>query len=91
MKTSIIISGQIGGNYLLKNALNSDDLLDTKNLMFNNFELVYMSKSSAKKALWEGFKYLKTTLDNPMIGCITGLRYDKYGALYYDASQAKIQ
>lgn len=91
MKTSIIISGQISGNFTLKNALDSRELLEEKSLMFNNFELVYATKKAAKKALWEAFKYLRSTLDEPRVGSMSGLRYSKFGSLYYDASKAELQ
>ena len=85
MKTSIIISGQIGGNFTLKAAVGGAGLIEVKNRMFNSFELVYETKKAAKKALREGYKHIRYTEDNP--GRLT---YNKFGQLYYDASKAEL-
>lgn len=90
MKTSIVISGQIGGNHTLAAALNSFEA-ETERTIFNGFCITFPTKTAARKALWEGFNYLKKTLDEPRVGSFGGLRYAKKSALYWDASQAVIE
>lgn len=86
MKAIININGQISGNFKLVNAISTHDSIK-KDIGFNNFQLIFRTKREAKKALSEGFKYLKR--NEPEY-----VRKDDYsaknGTLYYDASSAKI-
>lgn len=85
MKCSIIITGQISGNFTLKRAIGG--YFEEKRTMFNGFELFFKTKKEAKKELWEAYKFLrsdKTDAQN------SRLSYSKYGTLSYDASTAKI-
>lgn len=90
MKTSIVISGQISGNHTLLNAIVTHEC-ERKDLMFNNYRLTFATKKAARKALWDGFNYLKRTLDEPNVGSIAGLNYSKFGQLTWDASRAVIE
>jgi hypothetical protein len=89
MKTIINISGQISGNQTLRNAILTHDAEEERS-GFNGYKITFPTKKAAKKALWYGFKYLRSTLDNPSSG-IGGLRYSKFGSLYYDASKAEME
>ena len=86
MTTSITITGQISGNFKLLNAISTYDSIK-KDIGFNNYQLIFKTKAEAKKALWEGWKYLKR--NEPEF-----VRKDDYsaknGSLNYDASRAKI-
>lgn len=82
----ISITGQMNGNRTLRNAIQYDSI---ESAGFGNYILHFATKKQAKKALWEAFKYLKTTIDPPY-NTIGGLRYSKYGQLSYDASAAKL-
>lgn len=88
MRTEIHITGQINGNHTLRNALSGAS--EIKEGMFNSQIVVFATKAAAKKALWDAFKYLRQE-EPDMVGRIGGTRYSKFGALYYDASQAVIQ
>jgi hypothetical protein len=78
------------GNFTLKSAIQSHDCI-THNLMFNNFQIDFPTKKDARKALWDGYNYLKRTLDEPMVGCMSGLRYSRQHSLSWDASRAIIK
>lgn len=89
MKTSIVISGQINGNHRLRNAILTHEAEERKT-MFNGYEITFPTKKAAKSALWSAFKYMKA--DEPGItNRLGGLRYNKFGSLYYDASKAEIE
>lgn len=89
MRTSIYISGQINGNFKLRNAIITAECEEKKG-MFNAIELVFATKKTAKKALSAAYKSL--IKDEPeMKGRFGGIRYAPGNTLYYDASQAKIQ
>ena len=83
MKTSISITGQMNGNFELLCAIKTYDCIEEKT-GFGNFILHFNTKKEAKKALWDGYKYIR----NDYTG--TSLRYSKNGELYFDASSAKI-
>ena len=83
MKTIILIQGQISGNHTLHNAIAGYS--EAKKGMFNSWELTFETKKEAKKSLWQAFKYLRSDKDDT-----ARLSYSKEGALYYDASNAKI-
>lgn len=88
MKTSIYISGQINGNFKLRNAIITAECEEKKG-MFNAIELIFPTKGAAKKALSAGYKSLVN--DQPeMNGRFGGIRYSAGSSLYYDASTAKI-
>lgn len=88
MKTSIMISGQISGNIKLRNALQSHNS-EIYNKNSYGYEIIYPTKKEAKSSLWNAFKKMKA--DEPEITQgLGGLRYSKFGSLYYDASKAII-
>lgn len=89
MKATITITGQVSGNLTLRNAILSGNG-EEKRTMFNGYEITFPTKKEAKKAMWEGFKYLKRTLDQPRVGSMSGVRYSKFGSLSYDASNAQL-
>jgi hypothetical protein len=86
MKTTIAITGQINGNFALKNAIETYNS-ETKKGMFNSFNITFPSKKEAKKALWEAFKYLRSDKQDAEASMLS---YSKYGSLSYDASKAVI-
>jgi hypothetical protein len=91
MKTTIFISGQISGNHTLRNSLLTFNA-EEERAMFNGFRIIFQTKKEAKKAMWEAFKELRAAeIDkygyNASMG---GVRYSKFGSLYYDASKAEI-
>lgn len=83
MKTSISITGQLNGNFTLLRAIKTYDCIEEET-GFGNFALHFKTKKEAKKALWEGYKYIRNDYNG------TSLRYRNSGELYYDASSAKI-
>lgn len=85
MKATIEISGQIGSNHKLLGALNNGSY---KRTMFNGFIIEFDTIGEAKKAIKEGWKYLKSTNDN--LTWHDGISND-YKQLYYDASNAVIR
>lgn len=87
MKTSIYISGQISGNFTLRNAIITAECEEKKE--FNNMRLIFPTKKAARKALWDAYKSLRSNYPE-MVGGLTGLRYSKLGGLYWDASKAEI-
>lgn len=86
MKTVIEITGQINGNSKLAGAIQTHDS-ETKRTMFNGYAIVFKTKASAKKALWEAYKYLRIDKEDAEA---SRLSYSKFGSLRYDASQASI-
>ena len=86
MQTTIFISGQPNGNRKLANAIATRDS-ETNNAGFGNYQIIFKTKSEAKKALWNGYLSLKE--NEPEF-----VRKDdysaKYGTLSYDASSATI-
>jgi hypothetical protein len=88
MKTTITISGQIGGNHKLLNALSNYDNY-TKG-QFYGFDVKYASKLQAQKDLASAFKKFKD--DEPTASRIVIYR-DRGGRAYkviYDASTMQI-
>jgi hypothetical protein len=83
MKATIYISGQINGNFRLKNVLDNGT---AKSTIFNGFAVSFDTKKEAKKALWEAFKDLRSEDNKPY-----NLSYSKGSAIYYDASKAIIE
>jgi hypothetical protein len=86
MKTKIIITGQINGNFILKSAIKTWDCEDSR-LPFNGFKLVFNTKKEAKKAMWEVFKYLKQ--NEPDFVSMDDYSA-KRGVILYDASRAEL-
>jgi hypothetical protein len=86
MKTSIYISGQINGNFKLRNAIITADCEEKKG-MFNSIELVYPTKKEAVKALSDAYQSFVRDGERKGIG---GITYSRGYSLGYDASTAKI-
>lgn len=89
MKTSITISGQINGNFKLRNAIVTADCQEKKG-MFNSIILEFESKKAAIKALSGGYQYMCREMPEEK-GGMSGIRYSRGYALSYDASRAVIQ
>ena len=86
MKTSIIITGQIGGNHILRNVIISSNLEESERSgMFFSKIISFPTKKDAKKALWEAYKLLRADIETK-----TTTRYRKGDALFYDASKAEL-
>lgn len=85
METIIIIEGQPNGNSRLVRAISTYESVK-KDIGFNHYALVFKTKKEAKKALWEGWKYLKR--NEPEF--VRKDDYSKHGFLRYDASSARI-
>lgn len=89
MTTQIHITGQIGGNHTLGNAMGSDGLLERKKGMFYSIIMTYRSKKDAKKSL--SVAYQRLIQDEPdQKGRIGGINYVRGSSLGYDASRAVI-
>lgn len=86
MKTSIYISGQIGGNHTLRNVIGGHPL-DIKKRMFYAIEVVFKTKREAVKALSEGYQSLRS---NPDTNGWPLLRYVRGNFIAYDASKAEL-
>lgn len=89
MKTSIFISGQISGNFTLRNAISNAVKgvnCEEKKGMFNSITLTFPTKRAAKKAMWEAYTRLRQDKQDAQA---SRLRYSK-GHISYDASTAKI-
>jgi hypothetical protein len=81
MKASIIISGQIHGNFTLKAHLQTIDTIKVINLPFSSFRICFSTVKEAKQALKEAYKDLK--------GTCSWISYSD-DLLQYDASSARI-
>lgn len=87
MKTSIIIKGQIGGNFTLSRLCQTHNS-ELKKLPFNNFEIKFKTKKEAVKALSEAYQHLKQeNADKYNSG---DWSYQRGEFLQYDASEARI-
>lgn len=86
MKTTIEITGQVGGNFTLLGALKNYE--SKRKGMFNGFILEYGTEQQAEKDLQQAFE--KLCADEPdMIDEAGGISfYDN--TLFYDASKAKL-
>jgi hypothetical protein len=60
MKAQIRITGQISGNFQLRSALDNGT---STNGMFNSFTIYFDTINEAKKAIREGWSYLKRAND----------------------------
>jgi len=85
MKTHIEITGQISGNFRLLNALNAWEC-ESKKLPFDGFLLTFETRKAARRALWQGFRYLRAA--EPEFK--HGIGYCPKHSLSYDASKAVI-
>jgi len=88
MKTSISISGQIGGNHTLARACGTIDS-EQKRTMFNGFEIKFKTKKEAVKALSQAYQFLKS--EEPEYFKQGGISYKRGYGLWYDASKAIIE
>ena len=86
MKAAIFISGQISGNFRLKNACSTIDS-ELKKEIFNGFSLHFNTVKEARKAMKEGYKFLKS--EEPEFYKEGGINFFN-NTLSYDASTAKI-
>jgi len=82
MKATIKISGQIGGNFALLQALQNNHCTVEKSI-FNGYFLNFNTKKQAYKALWDGFNYLKKGDNLPH-----RFSYSPKYSIQYDASTA---
>jgi hypothetical protein len=80
MRTEIHITGQMQGNRILFNAMRSYQEVIGRNDLKK--VLIYDTKAEAKRDLWRAYKSLRNEHD--------GVRYSKFGAIYYDLSKAVI-
>lgn len=87
MKTEIIITGQISGNFKLRNAIVTADCEEKKR--FNDIILTFKTKESAINALSQGYQYMCSEMPKER-GKISGIRYTRGCSLSYDASRAVI-
>ena len=87
MRTTITVTGQINGNFTLRNAIARTGWPEIKDGMFNSFHLTFETKKEAEKALWEAYKILRQDKQDAQA---SRLSYSKKSALYYDASKAVI-
>jgi|688.fasta_scaffold129893_6 hypothetical protein len=87
MKTTIEITGQISGNHRLLNALNTYQA-EYRKLPFYGHVLTFPTRKAARKALWDGYQYLRAAEPEFAKG---GMRYSAKTSLSYDASRAVIQ
>jgi hypothetical protein len=88
MKTKIIISGQIFGNYTLRRKLNMYE--EEKSGMHNSLILTYRTKAEAHKDLAQCWRKLKEEYAPDKV---SGDVYRHHGRVYkvlYDASRAEI-
>jgi hypothetical protein len=81
MKASIIISGQIHGNFTLKAHCQTIDTIKVVNLPFSAFKIQFAKVSHARQALKEAYKDLKDQCSS--------VSYSE-GFLDFDASSAKL-
>ena len=82
MKASIIISGQIHGNFTLKAHCQTIDTIKVVNMPFSGFKIEFNKVSHARQALKEAYKDLKHQCSS--------VSYSD-GFLDYDASSARIR
>ena len=87
MKTTIEITGQISGNFTLRNAIASTGWPEIHNGMFNAFRLTFETRKEARKAMWEAYKSLREDKQDAQA---SRLRYIPKHSLSYDASKAVI-
>lgn len=83
MKTSIYISGQIGGNHTLRNAIGGCQV-EVKKRMFFATEILFATKKEAVNALAGAYQDLRKDSNWPVV------RYVRGNFLAYDASKALI-
>jgi len=86
MRTIIIITGGISGNYILRNKIRTINSKEEK-ARFNGFKIIFNTKKEAVKTLSDAYQSLRAEEPD----------YAKYGILYtrgcslsYDQSEAVI-
>jgi len=87
MKTTIEITGQISGNFTLRNAISRTGWPEIHKGMFNAFRLTFETRKEARKALWEAYKSLREDKQDARASM---LKYTPKYSLSYDASRAVI-
>lgn len=88
MKTSIIISGSgLNSKRTLLSACTTFEA-EQKNLIFNDYELIFPTKKAAIKALSEAYQYLHSDLEDWQASCAS---YCRGESLSYDAGNARTQ
>lgn len=88
MKTSILITGQIGGNFALKSQIGGN--YEESSLPFNGFKLTFETKKEAVAAIRSAYNSL-VNYEPEMKNRMSGIRVNKSRTeLYYDASKAII-
>lgn len=88
MKAQITITGQIGGNFTLRNAIKyNGNYTDVTNGMFNSIYIDFDTIGEAKKAMRAAWKHIKNQDDNT--SWHDGLSKD-LTTLSYDASVARL-
>lgn len=88
MKTEIVISGQIGGNSKLRNAIVTAEC-EEKRGMFGSYTLTFSTKKEAITALSKGYQYMCREMPDEK-GKMSGISYSRGYSLAYDASRAVI-
>lgn len=89
MKATIVISGQINGNFTLANKLHNYD--EQKRTPFNGFEFIYKTKKEAIADIRAAYNSLVAN-EPEQRGRIGGISANKARTeLYYDASKAIIK
>ena len=87
METKIRITGQPMGNFKLRSACITDELVEEKKF-FNDIVLIYPTKKHAVKALSEAYQYLRSDKEDWDNSSAT---YHRGVSITYDASRAYIE
>lgn len=88
MKTEIVISGQISGNFKLRSAIITAECQERKG-MFYSIILAFPTKKAATKALSTGYQRMIREMPEEK-NRIGGINYNRGYSLSWDASRAKI-
>ena len=89
MKTKIVITGQIAGNFKLKTAILSSGLETKVENFFSDFHIFFACKRDAENALRTANKRFKS--DDRDFYQEGGIKYFPKSRLFYDASSARIK
>lgn len=87
MRTTVKITGELGGNRKLLNRIQSIDST-VEEYRFNNYGVIFNTKKEAVKALSKAYQSLK--YEEPNYFKNGGMQYLRGYGLYYDASKAVI-
>lgn len=87
--TEIVITGQISGNFKLRNAIITADCTERTGLP-NAIILTFLTKKAAVNALSQGYRHL-VNMEPEQKGRMGGIKYLRAHALAYDASRAVIE